>query len=80
MDEIIRTTKDFGDVMRKVRKAQGLTQADLAGITGVSRRLIVELESGKPTAQIGKALHVITNLGVCLLASADWMRGGVQDD
>jgi y4mF family transcriptional regulator len=45
------------------RKAQGLRQDQLAGAAGVGQRFIVDLEAGKPTAQIGKALQVLRALG-----------------
>lgn len=72
MDIIIKTTADVGQALKKVRKEQRLTQDDVAGLTGVSRRFIVELEGGKKTAQIGKALHVINMLGVSLVATYKW--------
>lgn len=72
MDEQIISPLDFGEIVLKARKLQGLSQDDLAGLTGVSRRFIVELERGKSTAQIGKALHVISSLGIALLASSTW--------
>ncbi len=72
VDIIIKTTEDIGQAVRRARKEQGLNQEDLAGLTGVSRRFIVELEGGKATAQIGKSLHVISMLGVSLLATHKW--------
>lgn len=52
-----------GGIVRTARKACGLRQAELAGAAGVGLRFIVELEAGKPTAQLGKALHVLATLG-----------------
>ena len=40
--------------------------AGLAGACGVGLRFIVDLEAGKPTAQIGKALQVLAGLGVTM--------------
>ena len=57
------TPTDIGDIVRKTRKAAGLRQDELAGTAGVGLRFIVDLEAGKPTAQIGKALRVLTALG-----------------
>lgn len=59
----IKTTSDIGKWVRLERKRQGLTQKELSGLVGTSERFIVELEAGKATAQIGKVLHVLKNLG-----------------
>ena len=57
------TPADIADVIRNTRKAQGLRQDELAGVAGVGLRFIVDLEAGKPTAQLGKALKVLEVLG-----------------
>jgi len=46
-----------------VRKALGLTQADLALAAGVGLRFVVELEAGKPTVRLELVLRVIDALG-----------------
>ena len=56
MLEHIQTAAQFGAAMARARRALGLTQRDLALAIGVGERFIVELEAGKPTAQLGKAL------------------------
>ncbi len=72
MERRILTAKDLGAIVRETRKSQDFTQNDLAGITGVGRRFISDLENGKETAHLGKALHVITSLGVVLTSSHRW--------
>jgi y4mF family transcriptional regulator len=57
------TPSEIGDLVRATRKAAGLRQDELAGAAGVGLRFIVDLEAGKPTAQIGKALQVLSALG-----------------
>lgn len=56
----------LGDAVSRARHALGLSQRDLAGAAGTSQRFIVELERGKPTAQIGKVMHVLRMLGLTL--------------
>ena len=56
-------TAEIGDIVRNTRKAAGLRQDELAGAAGVGLRFIVDLEAGKPTAQIGKTLQVLAALG-----------------
>lgn len=60
------TAGDLGAQIRKARKEQGLTQADLAGVSGVGVRFVVDLEAGKPTCELEKALKVVRMLGLRL--------------
>lgn len=60
---------DLGAVIRQARKAQGLTQAELALAAGVSLRFVSELERGKPGASIELALRIANLLNVRLSAS-----------
>ena len=58
------TTTEVGEIIRKSRKQQGLTQPQLAMACRTGVRFIVDLEAGKETCQIGKALNVIQMLGL----------------
>ena len=60
------TPAEIGEIIRTSRKASGLRQDELAGAAGVGLRFIVEIEAGKPTAQIGKTLNVLAALGCSL--------------
>ncbi|MDJ1121946.1 helix-turn-helix domain-containing protein [Olsenella sp. YH-ols2217] len=64
----IRTPEDFGAAIRRARKRQGMTQAELCELCGVSVTYLSELERGKATAELGKALHVAAMLGIDLTA------------
>jgi y4mF family transcriptional regulator len=62
----------LGAAVRQVRKAHGLTQAELAGLAGTGPRFISELERGKASTELGKVLDVLAVLGLrLLLAGAD---------
>ena len=65
----------FGAVLRQRRAALRLSQSDVALASGVGRRFIIELEAGKASCQLGKALVVAEALGVrvvdLIAASAD---------
>ncbi|MCF3641857.1 type II toxin-antitoxin system Y4mF family antitoxin [Rhizobium sp. TRM95111] len=63
MAKQVKTSIDIGALVRSARKEQNLRQDELAGVSGVGVRFIVDLEAGKPTAQIGKVLHVLQTLG-----------------
>jgi y4mF family transcriptional regulator len=56
------------------RKSQKLRQDQLAGVANVGLRFIVDLEAGKPTAQIGKVLTVLAALGVTMEMKAPEAR------
>jgi y4mF family transcriptional regulator len=57
---------EIGEIVRSTRRAAGLRQDELAGAADVGLRFIVDLESRKPTAQIGKTLQVLAALGCSL--------------
>ena len=58
--------KDLGNSIRRARKSQGLTQEQLASTSGVGVRFVRELEHGKESCQIGKAIVVLSMLGLSL--------------
>jgi len=61
------TPEQIGKTIRELRKRQGLRQDQLAGAAGVGLRFLIELEAGKETAQLGKALAILDALG-CKIA------------
>jgi HTH-type transcriptional regulator/antitoxin HipB len=75
----IRTAKDIGALIRDQRKNQKLDQAELAKKVGVNRRWVLEVERGKPRAEIGLVLKTLDALGLTLsieLEAAARRRGG----
>ncbi len=66
--EQVATAKDLGLIIRNERKRQGFTQKELAGLSNVGITFLSNLENGKETAEIGKALAVATMLGIDLFA------------
>jgi y4mF family transcriptional regulator len=71
MTDDIQTAADFGATLARARKALGITQRELALAIGVGERFIVELEAGKPTAQLGKALAAAKAAGMRLADTAE---------
>lgn len=65
---LITTVAEIGNLIREERVRQGLTQTDLAGISGVGITFISQLENGKATVEMGRVLNVLTMLGVDLIA------------
>lgn len=68
----ILNLQDIARLIRQTRKMQGLTQADVAGMSGLGRRFISELESGKESAQVAKVILVLNVLGIGLEAVSEW--------
>lgn len=64
----IGSAKELGKLIMHERKAQGLTQTQLAGLSGVGITFLSNLENGKQTAELGKTLNVLATLGLDLLA------------
>ena len=62
----ITSTMEFGRTIRNKRKKLGYTQAQLSEYTGFSTRFISDLENGKETAELGKALFLLQLLGLDL--------------
>jgi y4mF family transcriptional regulator len=58
------TTGDIGKLIRETRKKLGVTQKALALTSGTGLRFIIELEKGKETCEVGKALTVLNTLGI----------------
>ena len=64
----IRTSYDLGKAIAEARRALGLTQRELALAINSGERFIVDLEAGKPTAQLAKALAAARAVGLNLTA------------
>lgn len=58
------TLQKIGQLVRESRKRLGVTQRDLALTSGTGLRFVIDLEKGKETCQIGKALTVLQTLGI----------------
>lgn len=60
------TPQQIGRTIRDTRKKLGVTQKDLALTSGTGLRFVIDLERGKKTCEIGKALTVLQTLGIKL--------------
>lgn len=65
----VEDTKTLGELVRAERKSQQLTQEQLAGLAGVGVRFVRELEAGKESCQLGRALQVAQTLGLVVAVS-----------
>lgn len=60
----VNIAKDFGNALRKRRKELGYTQRYISEFTGFSISFISDLENGKSTAELGKAIYLANMLGL----------------
>ena len=54
----------IAQAVRAARRRHGLTQTQLAGLSGTGLRFISELERGKPSVSLSKVLAVLAALGL----------------
>ena len=66
MNRIVNATQ-FGQEVARARRGLGLTQRELALAINSGERFIIDLEAGKPTAQLGKALAAAQAVGLRLM-------------
>jgi HTH-type transcriptional regulator / antitoxin HipB len=63
----IRNAAEFGTLIRRYRKNHHITLESVSGISQLSMRFLSELERGKETAELGKALKALQLLGLELI-------------
>jgi len=60
----IETAGELGQLLRDNRMEQQFTLERVSGMTNIGMRFLSELERGKETAQLGKVLQIIHQLGL----------------
>ena len=60
----VTTVSEIGQLIRTKRKEIGVLQDAAAGLSGVGTKFLSQLENGKETAELGKALQVLRKLGL----------------
>lgn len=61
---ILTSVEVFGMVVKERRKQLGYTQAYISEVTGISTSFISDLENGKKTVELGKAIFIANLLGL----------------
>lgn len=64
MNMIINNCEEFGQFIQQRRKELGYTQGYVAEVSGLSASFISNLENGKATAELGKAILLANLLGI----------------
>ncbi len=67
---IIQTPNELGLAIRSRRKALGWDQATLARQVGVTRQWVIDIEKGKPRAELALAMRAVRVLGLSLNVDA----------
>ena len=67
---VINNAADFGKALKKRRKELGYTQRYISEFTGFSISFISDLENGKSTAELGKAIYLTNMLGLDIAVNA----------
>lgn len=70
LPNIVRTSADLGAAVRQQRQHLGLKQDDVAGLGNTGTRFVGDLENGKPTIQLQKALDLLELLGLEVVVQA----------
>jgi HTH-type transcriptional regulator/antitoxin HipB len=66
MSVFARSSKQLGTILRKERKAAGLSQAQLGSMIGSRQATVCQVEAGKPGARIQTILDLLAALGLGL--------------
>lgn len=66
-EERVRTPEEIGQAIREARSGQGLTQEEVALLTGTHRNRIQEVEAGHATERLRIVLAIIAELGLELV-------------
>lgn len=70
MKQQITNEQDLGESIRRRRTELELTQGELADVSGVTLRLVSELERGKATAQYEGIRRILAALGLDLFVES----------
>lgn len=62
--QAIRTSAEWGALVRQRRQSLNLKQDDVAGLGNTGTRFVSDIERGKPTVQLQMALDLLDLLGL----------------
>ena len=61
---VVNDCIEFGQMLKERRRELNYTQSYIADYTGLSVSFISNLENGKETAELGKAMYYLSILGM----------------
>lgn len=84
MDYLIQTPAQLSAHLRSLRKAQGLTQAQLGRQVGLDQTRIAKIERDPRLVSVGQLLRILTLLGVRIVLQTSPKQptpaGGPKDE
>lgn len=78
IEQIARTEKQLGAILRRARRQAGLTQASLGERMHMRQGTLSRLEAGEPAVQIRTLMEAISALGLELVVRPR-IRGSASD-
>jgi HTH-type transcriptional regulator / antitoxin HipB len=76
----MRTATDLGAFIRERRTKLKMDQVALAEKAGTSRKWLIQVEQGKPRAEIGLILRTLKTLGVSIDLQIDSLAKATSND
>ena len=78
----IRRPEDLGLALSEARRTAGLTQAQLAHVSGIERTYLAKLEAGLSTLLLDRSLRLLRRLGARLVVElpVDPVDGLIGDE
>jgi y4mF family transcriptional regulator len=70
----------LGRIIRKHRKAAGLSQLALAELAGVGKTVVFDLEKGKETIQVNTLRKILVVLNIKIVLTSQLMNQILDDE
>lgn len=70
----------LGMIVRKHRKAAGLSQLELAELAGVGKTAVFDLEKGKETIQVNTLRKILAVLNIRIMITSQLMNQILDDE
>lgn len=77
-NELARTPKQIGNLVRRTRKRLGLTQTQLGAIAGLRQETISLIETGNPAAKLETILTILAALDLEFRITSRSKGGGAD--
>jgi HTH-type transcriptional regulator/antitoxin HipB len=79
MDQLVRLPQQLGAIIQSARRRQGMTQSELAGISGIQQKTISAIENGSVGVKLGTLLRVIASLDLDMKIGQRELGPSIED-
>ncbi len=76
---VVNSAKDFGKTLAGVRRARGLTQQELAELTGMNRTYLTRLETKSDTVELQRLVLALRRMGAEVTVTLPKGTGAEED-